>query len=228
MLGVFAVTTNFLWQIYQKPAEVVALLGWSENKSHSETWSTYSDFFEQYSTRIITPHFLAALAQIESGGNPLATPQWKFRLTDRLSKIFSPQSSSVGLYQFTSGTFEKAKQYCIRNGEAQKANCWLNTVYARIFPSHSIEVASAYLDTEVRRLMKKHKKRLNKNMAQNLAGVIHLCGSHKAEIYFKSGFDVRSLGKCGSHNPRTYLKRLRQSRRAFKRLSQDETSHPLS
>ena len=220
MLAVFGVTTNFLWQIYQKPAEVVALLGWSKAKSHKNTWATYEGFFKEHSTRLMTPSFLAALAQIESAGNPLATPQWKFRFTDRLSRIFSPQSSSVGLYQFTSGTFEKARKYCIQGGEAQSTNCWMNSVYARIFPSHSIEVASAYLDTEVRRMMKKYKKRLNKNMAQNLAGIIHLCGSKKAEVYFKSSFNSRKLGKCGTHNPTVYLKRLRQSRRAFDRISQ--------
>lgn len=219
MLTVFAVTTNFLWQIYQKPAEVVALLGWSKDKSHVSTWNNYAGFFNQHSTRLMTPQFLAALAQIESSGNPLATPQWKFRLTDRLSRVFSPQSSSVGLYQFTSGTFDKAKKYCIKNGEAQSVNCWFNSVYTRVFPSHSIEVASAYLDTEVRRLMKKHKKRLNLNMAQNLAGVIHLCGINKAEKYFQSGFNTNKIGECGTHNPRLYLKRLRQSRRAFNRIS---------
>ena len=215
-----AFTLNFLWQIYKKPAEVIALLSWSKAKTHQGTWQSYGQSFQKYSTQVITPSFLAALAQIESAGNPLATPQWKFKFTDRLSKIFSPQSSSVGLYQFTNATFKRAQKYCIRDQKVRTANCWMNPVYTRLLPWQSIELASAYLDTEVRRLSRKHKKNLNLKKSHQLAGIIHLCGNRKAEKYIRAGLNVKKIGKCGSHSPRLYLKKLLTKQKAFAQIHQ--------
>ncbi len=59
----------------------------------------------------MTPEFLCAMAQVESSGNPFASPKWKWQRTTDIKKIYAPASSAVGLLQYTNGTFKEAKQF---------------------------------------------------------------------------------------------------------------------
>ena len=47
-------------------------------KSPPETWSEYASLFEKYSTDIMTPELLAALAQVEGSGNPIVRTYWRW------------------------------------------------------------------------------------------------------------------------------------------------------
>jgi len=72
LLAVFFVT-NVVYQVVRKPTEVFAPISNGFNKAPAETWRQYAPLFREYSTASITPELLAALAQVESAGNPLAT-----------------------------------------------------------------------------------------------------------------------------------------------------------
>ena len=65
-------------------------------------------------TAVIAPEFLAALAQVESAGNPLAQTYWKWQLTWHPFGLYRPASSAVGMYQITDATFAQTKRECLK------------------------------------------------------------------------------------------------------------------
>ena len=111
-LAVFSVT-NVVYQVLRKPAEVFAPINNGFNKTPSETWRQYAPLFREYSTASISPELLAALAQVESAGNPLATSYWRWRLTWKPFSVYQPASSAVGMYQMTDAAYAEAQGYCI-------------------------------------------------------------------------------------------------------------------
>jgi hypothetical protein len=58
---------------------------------------------------------LAAQAQVEAAGNPVASTYWRWRLTWNRLAVYQPASISVGMYQMTDAAFEEAQHYCIRH-----------------------------------------------------------------------------------------------------------------
>jgi hypothetical protein len=201
---------NFLVQIARKPAEALGMLGLGKGRSVTETWRVFSRDFQRHATDITTPTFLAAMAQVESSGNPLATPKWRFRWSGSFWRWFAPESTSVGLFQLTDGGFERAKRFCIKKGQAVRdgpwndwGSCWFNWAYLRISASNSIEMTSAYLHHEVTTSLAGRQASLANQ--RRLAAVIHLCGPGKARAFIRSGFDLASAGHCGRHNVRRYV-----------------------
>jgi hypothetical protein len=113
-LGVFSVT-NFAYHVVRKPTEMFFPVSGALNKMPAETWRQYAPLFNEYSTATITPELLAALAQVESAGNPVARTYWRWRLTWHPFEIYRPASSAVGMYQLTDAAFADARHYCIRH-----------------------------------------------------------------------------------------------------------------
>jgi hypothetical protein len=72
---------NLVYQILHKPTEVFALIPDESDKAPIETWRQYAPLFREYSTTSISPELLAALAQVESAGNPIARTYWRWSLT---------------------------------------------------------------------------------------------------------------------------------------------------
>jgi hypothetical protein len=219
-VGVFF-AVNFLVQIARKPAEALGMLGLGRSRSVAETWRVFSRDFQRHATEITTPTFLAAMAQVESSGNPLATPRWRFRWSGSIWRWFAPESTSVGLFLLTDGGFERAKKFCIKKGQAARdgpwndwGSCWFNWAYLRISASHSIEMTSAYLHHEVTTSLAGRKASLANQ--RRLAAVIHLCGPGKARPFIRSGFDLASLGHCGRHNVRGYVEKIERYERQLR------------
>src|SRR3954454_13957120 len=71
--------TNLVYQVIRKPTELFAFVGNALDKQPAETWRQYGPLFRAYSTSTITPELLAALAQVESSGNPVARTYWRWR-----------------------------------------------------------------------------------------------------------------------------------------------------
>src|SRR5262249_47359026 len=110
-LGIFLL----VYQILHKPTEVFALIPGESNKAPTETWRQYAPLFREYSTTSISPELLAALAQVESAGNPIAKTYWRWSLTPELFAVYQPASSAVGMYQMTDAALLEAQGYCIIN-----------------------------------------------------------------------------------------------------------------
>jgi hypothetical protein len=61
-LGFFAI--NLFYHVLRKSTEIFAFVSANFNKVPAETWRQYGRFFREYSTAVISPELLAALAQL--------------------------------------------------------------------------------------------------------------------------------------------------------------------
>ena len=125
-----------------------------------ETWREYGPLFRRYSTGVIAPELLAALAQVEGAGNPVARTYWRWRLTAEPFEVYRPASSAVGMYQLTDAAFADAQRFCIRDhrvvpeGSWNDWNpCWFNKLYTRVVPGHAVELTAVLLDRGVNRVL---------------------------------------------------------------------------
>jgi hypothetical protein len=211
----------------RKPVEIFAPVSGSLSKTPASTWQSYGPLFEEHSTDIITAEFLAALAQIESDGNPIARTYWRWQWSWSLFEIYRPASTAVGMFQLTDGTFAEARKYCIRDHIVLTAgswndlsSCWFNSLYSRILPSHATEMTAAYLHQRVVEILAARRGvKTTLAQKQKLAAVIHLCGPRRGEAFAARGFR-RSPGElCGTHDLQKYLRRLDLLKERFARLS---------
>jgi hypothetical protein len=214
---------NSVYQVLRKPSELLFPVSGTLNKKPAETWKSYGSAFRQDSTANVPPELLAALAQTEAAGNPIARTYWRWSWTLHPFEIYRPASSSVGLLQMTDGTFAQAKQLCIRNHQVKHAgpwsdwdSCWFNNFYLRIVPDDAIELTAAYLDVSVSDILARHRLySASSQQRQRLAAVVHLCGAGAADGYASHGFRFAAGQRCGDHDPRLYLAQVTRLEREF-------------
>jgi Transglycosylase SLT domain len=212
--------TNIAYQVMRKPTEVFFPLGNAFNKVPSETWRQYGALFREYSTAAITPELLAALAQVESAGNPLAHTYWRWRLTWHPFAIYGPASSAVGMYQMTDAALADARPSCIRRHAVVEEGCWFNGLYSRILPSHAIELAAVFLDRNVAAILARHAKAAaTAQQKQDLAAIVHLCGAGPANDYAHRGFRLVAGERCGDHDAAAYVAKVNAMKLAFRRIA---------
>ena len=92
LLALFS-AANLAYQVWRKPTEMFFPVSDALNKTPTETWHQYAPLFRAYSTSAISPELLAAIAQHEGVGNPMAHTYWRWRLTWRPFAIFAPALS---------------------------------------------------------------------------------------------------------------------------------------
>jgi hypothetical protein len=222
------VAVNWLYQVARKPSELFFPVSGALSKRPPETWRQYSGIFYKYSTGVMTPAFLAAIAQVEGSGNPVARTYWRWTWTSQPFEIYRPASSAVGMYQMTDGTFAEARHYCIRDHAVVEQGawndwhaCWFNGLYARVLPSDAAELTSAYLDWHVARILQRqHAGARTLQQKQDLAALIHLCGAGAGDEFARRGFHLAEGQRCGDHEARIYLGRVNAAEREFERLAQ--------
>jgi hypothetical protein len=218
---------NWSYQVVRKPSELFFPVSGTLYKTPAETWRQYAPIFEKYSTAVITPELLAALAQVEGSGNPIVRTYWRWSWSPWPFEVYRPASSAVGMYQITDGTFAEARRYCIRHHSVVEdgpwndwRSCWFNRFYTRVVPSHAVELTAAYLDHNVTSILERH--RVNSATAQqkqDLAAVIHLCGAGAGEVYAGRGLKLLDAQRCGDHEVRGYIARVGAMQRVFTLLA---------
>jgi hypothetical protein len=218
-------TVNALYQVARKPAELFFPVSGVLDKTPAETWRQYGPIFRAHSTGVITPDLLAALAQVEGSGNPVARTYWRWRLTVEPWDIYRPASSAVGMYQITDGTFREARRYCIRDHAVVEdgpwhdwRSCWFNGLYTRVLPGHAAELTSAFLDRRVSEMLA-GRRPVALQQKQDLAAVIHLCGASAGEAYVRRGFKPAPGQRCGSHALAGYLTRVNALKKVFQEMA---------
>ncbi len=218
---------NWVYQVIRKPTELFFPVSGALTKSPPETWQQYGPLFNEHSTAVITPTLLAALAQVEGGGNPVARTYWRQHLTWNPFEMYQPASSAVGMFQITDATFREAKHYCIHyhvvveDGPWHEVrSCWFNSLYTRVIPSHAIELTAALLDRGVASAMGRQRiATATLQQKQGLAAVIHLCGAGAGEAYARRGFRLTARQRCGDHDVSDYLAQVNAMKRQFARLA---------
>lgn len=211
---------NIAYHVIRKPTELFVFVGNSLDKDPSETWRQYGPLFRTYSTATITPELLAALAQIESSGNPVARTYWRWRWSFNPLAIYKPASSAVGLYQMTDPAFSEAARFCVRGNAVTDAGCGFTSLYTRAIPSHAIELASVYLDRQVADVLTRAGDvKASARERQDLAAFIHLCGAGPATAFARRKFQMMPGERCGDHLVAGYVARVNAMKRQFLRLA---------
>ena len=218
---------NGLVQVVRKPSEIFLPISGSLAKAPAQTWRQYGSLFDQHSTAVITPELLAALAQVEGGGNPVARTYWRWRASWNPFEVYQPASSAVGMFQITNGTFAEAKRYCIHDHTVVETgawhdmrSCWFNVLYTRVFPNHAVEMTAALLDRTVASTLARNRiASASLQQRQDLAAVIHLCGGGAGNAYARRGFRLMRGQRCGDHDARRYLTKVNALKRQFARLA---------
>ena len=219
---------NWIYHAISKPTEVLFPLERSLDKSLPATWREYGPLFREHATDIITPELLAALAQAEGNGNPVARTYWRRQWSWNPFEWYKPASSAVGMFQMTDGTFARAKRYCIHDHQVvedgpwnKPRSCWFNSLYTRIFPSHAVEMTAALLDRDVTQIIGE-RRRATRKEKQTLAAVIHLCGPGAGRDFAARKFRLQPHQRCGDHDARTYLVRIAAFQQRFADLNTTE------
>jgi hypothetical protein len=217
---------NAVVQVVRKPTELFFPVAGVLAKTPAETWRTYAPLFRAHATAVMTPELLAALAQTEGAGNPVARTYWRWRLTAEPFEVYRPASSAVGMYQITDGTFEQAKRYCIRAGAVVEdgpwhdwRSCWFNALYTRVLPSHAIEMTAALLDRNVAAILARHRLAATREQKQDLAALVHLCGAGAGDLHARRGLKLAPGQRCGDHDVAAYLAKVNALKRVFARLA---------
>jgi len=214
---------NWIYQVIRKPAEMFFPVSGALHKTPSETWRQYGPLFREHSTAVMTPELLAALAQVEGSGNPVARTYWRWQWSWNPFEIYQPASSAVGMYQITNAAFRDARRYCIHDHAVAEdgpwndwSSCWFNSLYTRVVPSHAVEMTSAFLDRSVARTLARQRiAAATPQQKRDLAAVIHLCGPATGDAYARRGFQLTGAARCGDHDVRTYLAKVNAMKRDF-------------
>ena len=218
---------NWIYQVVRKPTELFFPVSGVLSKRPTETWRQYEPLFRRHSTAVITAELLAALAQVEGAGNPVARTYWRWQFTLNPFEIYRPASSAVGMYQITEATFREARRYCIHDHVVVEEgawydlhSCWFNGIYTRVIPSHAVELTAALLDRDVARILASRQiAAATLAQKQDLAAVIHLCGAGAGDGYARRGFRLTPRQRCGDHDAGQYLARVNALKRQFARLA---------
>jgi hypothetical protein len=218
---------NWVYQVIRKPTELFFPVSGTLSKTPAESWRQYEPLFRAHSTAVMTPELLAALAQVEGAGNPVARTYWRWRLTWHPFEIYRPASSAVGMYQITDPTFLEARRYCIHDHVVVEdgpwhewRSCWFNSLYTRVVPSHAVEMTSALLDRNVASTMVRQRVgAATLQQKQDLAAIIHLCGAGPGDAYARRGFRLTAGQKCGDHDVKGYLSGVNAMKQKFAQLA---------
>ncbi|WP_439375213.1 transglycosylase SLT domain-containing protein [Bradyrhizobium sp. DASA03120] len=211
---------NIAYHVTRKPTELFVLIGNTLDKDPAETWRHYGPLFRTYSTATITPQLLAALAQVESSGNPVARTYWRWRWSFNPLAIYRPASSAVGLFQMTDPAYREAARSCVRGNAVTETGCGSAFLYFRAIPSHAIELTSVYLDRQVAMVLGlAGDVKASREQRQDLAAFIHLCGAGPAAAYARRKFQMIAGERCGDHLVAGYVGKVNAMRRQFLRFA---------
>jgi hypothetical protein len=214
------------YQLARKPTELLGLVVPTAPKPPEATWAEYGPLFDAHATEVVRPELLAALAQLESSGDPLARTYWRWRWSWNPLELYGPASSAVGLLQMTDGNFAEARRLCVHGGEVAEAGawndpraCWFNGLYFRTVPSHAIEMTAAWLQRSVDEILASARIRgATVAQRQRLAAVVHLCGRQRGAAYARRGFWALPGERCGDHDLARYVARVEELTRKFGRM----------
>jgi hypothetical protein len=221
LLPLFALT-NLVYHVVRKPTELFFFVGHRLDKEPAETWRQYGALFRTYSTGAITPELLAALAQVESSGNPVDRTYWRWRWSFNPFAIYQPASSAVGLFQMLDATAAEAARFCIREHAVVDTGCGFASFTIRPIPSHATELASVYLDRNVASVLARTGEvKAGAQQKQDLAAFIHLCGAGPATAFARRKFHMITDERCGDHSVAAYVARVDALKRQFQRLADD-------
>jgi hypothetical protein len=169
------------------------------------------------------PELLAALAQVESAGNPIARTYWRWSLTSDPFAVYQPASSAVGMYQMTDAALSEAQGYCILHHSVVETGCSASLLHSRVVPRHATELTAVFLDRNLAAILgHRRKTKFTGQQRADLAAIIHLCGAGPAKAFARRAFRLVPGERCGDHDVSAYLDQINAMKREFLRFAADK------
>ena len=226
-----ALAANWAYHTIRKPTEVFFPLTNALDKQPFRNLARVRLVVPRACDRRHHTDLLAALAQVESAGNPVARTYWRgdrpgipWNSIDRhrarwaCSRLPTRPFRKENVIAFTTiGWFKTAAgTTCNPAG--------LTASIAGVLPSHAIELTAAMLDRAVDSAIRQSRRaHPTFRQKQDLAAVIHLCGAGAGHAYVARGFRLAPHQRCGDHSARSYLDRVHDMKRKFARLAAGES-----
>lgn len=205
---------NLTFHIYQNPIHIFSFGAKPFYKTAIETWRSYGETFQRHGDSRVTPELLAAIAQVESNGNPLAAPPWRLSFSTDLTQIYAPASSAFGIMQITKGTFETMQKIAREEGKPAP-------ILTRLRSEDSILLSALHLRRSIQEIIgERGWDKLDRRRATQLASIIHLCGPEVGRRFVKINYRTERLSRCGSHWPEVYSNKVWEMRQQFEKFSQ--------
>ncbi len=97
--------------------------------------------------------------------------------------------------------------------------CWLNALYFRTVPGHAIEMTAAWLHLGVEQALSRQRAGpISAAQRDAVAATVHLCGRARAAALAARAFRPLPGERCGDHELRAYLERVRGLAARFERI----------
>ena len=122
--------------------------------------------------------------------------------------------------QMTDAALSEAQGYCIINHAVVEAGCSATLLHSRVVPRHATELTAVFLDRNVALILgHRRNKRISRQQREELAAVIHLCGTGPAKAFARRGFRLTPGERCGDHDLAAYLVQINEMKRLFLHLA---------
>ena len=132
-------------------------------------------------------------------------------LSAEITCRFRPKSGA-GLLRFL--------HFCILHHTVVETGCSATALYSRVVPRHATELTAVFLDRKVTAILGHRRKiKVSRQQREELAAVIHLCGTGPATAFARRGFRLVPGERCGDHDVAAYLVQINAMKRQFLRLA---------
>ena len=114
----------------------------------------------------------------------------------------------------------EAQGYCILHHTVVETGCSATLLHSRVVPRHATELTAVFLDRNVAAIVgHRRKPKISRQQREELAAVIHLCGTGPATAFARRGFRLTPGERCGDHDVAAYLGQINAMKRQFLRLA---------
>jgi hypothetical protein len=124
------------------------------------------------------------------------------------------------MYQMTDAAFAEVQGYCILHHAVVETGCSATGFYSRVVPRYATELTAVFLDRSITAILGHSRKtKINRQQREELAAIIHLCGTGPATTFARRGFRLMPEERCGDDDVAAYLVQINAMKRQFLRLA---------
>ena len=124
------------------------------------------------------------------------------------------------MYQMTDAALSEAEGHCILHHTVVETGCSATLLHSRVVPRHATELTAVFLDRKVTAILgNRRNTRISRQQREELAAVIHLCGTGRARAFARRGFRLTLGERCGDHDVAAYIIQINAMKRKFLHLA---------
>jgi hypothetical protein len=104
-----------------------------------------------------------------------------------------------------------------------ETGCSATLLDSRVVPRYTTQLTAVFLDRKVEAILGHHRNmRISRQQREELAAVIHLCGTGPAKAFARHAFRLTPGERCGDHDVAAYVAQINAMKRKLLHLAADE------